>query len=154
MRYFEGSDWIADVMVRLSVQITTAVRIDPNLGDQAGFVVSQDNPCRFCFGAQRAFLRVLGMSENRISRLEQDSLTGDFTAPERAALDFARRISQSKPLVEASELTALRDNGFDDDDIVELTGSIGMHLFLNRMSTFIALPPVKWNPYLINGGYD
>lgn len=81
------------------------------------------------------------MSENRISHLEQDLLTGDFTAPERAALDFARRISQSKPLVDVSELNALRDNGFDDDDIVELTGLIGMHLFLNRMSTFIALPP-------------
>ena len=46
MRYFEGSDWIADVMVRLSVQITTVVRIDPNLVGQAGLVVSQDNSRR------------------------------------------------------------------------------------------------------------
>lgn len=46
MRYFEVSDWIADVMVRLSVQITKVVRIDPNRVDQAGLVVSQYNSCR------------------------------------------------------------------------------------------------------------
>ena len=39
MRFFGGSNWIADVMLRVSVQITTVVRIDPNLVDQAGLVV-------------------------------------------------------------------------------------------------------------------
>jgi len=141
MRYFEGSPWIADTMVRMSVQITTVVRIDPNLLDQAGRVVSQDNSCRFCFGVQRAFLRVLGMSERRIFRLEQALLTGDFTPYERAALDFARRLSQSKPLVGESDLVGLRENGFSNELIVELTGLIGSHLFLNHMSTFVALPP-------------
>ena len=141
MRFFEGSPWIADVMLRVSVQITTAVHIDPNLVDQAGLVVSQDNSCRFCFGVQRAFLRVLGMSEQRIARLEQDLLSGDFTATERAGLDYARRISQSKPLAGPSDLAPLRQQGFTDDEILELSGLIGLHLFLNRMSTFVALPP-------------
>ena len=40
-----------------------------------------------------------------------------------------------------ADLTPLRYTGFSDDDIVELTGLIGLHLFLNRMSTFVALPP-------------
>ncbi len=91
MRFFSDSPWAADTLVRVSVQITTAVYVDPNLVDQAGLVVSQDNSCRFCFGAQRAFLRVLGMSESRIARLEQELLTGDFNPRERAALEFARR---------------------------------------------------------------
>ena len=91
MRYFEGSPWISDVMLRISVQVTTVVHLDADLVDQVGLVVSQDNSCRFCFGVQRAFLRVLGMSEKRITRLEHDLLTGDFNPRERAALDFARR---------------------------------------------------------------
>ena len=99
-------------MVRVSIQITTVVRIDPNLVDQAGLVVSQDNSCRFCFAVQRAFLRVLGMSEKRISRLVQDLLTGDFSPRERAALDYARRISQSKPLASASDLQPLLGQRF------------------------------------------
>lgn len=141
MRYFEGSPWIGDTLLRVSVQLMTFVHIDPALIDQAGLVVSQDNSCRFCFGAQRAFMRVLGMSEQRIARLEQDLLTGDFNPRERAALDFARRVSQSKPLAAEADLVPLREAGFSEDEIIELAGLVGLHLFLNRMSTFVALPP-------------
>ena len=141
MRYFEGSKWLGDTMLLMSVQLTTFVHIDTNLADQVGLVVSQDNSCRFCFGVQRAFLRVLGMSEKHIARLEQDLLTGDFNARERAALDFARRVSQSKPLTSLSDIVPLREVGFSDEEIVELAGHIAMHLFMNRMSTFVALPP-------------
>ena len=54
MRYFEGSKWLGDVIVRVSVQLMTFVHVDPDLVDQAGLIVAQDNSCRFCFGVQRA----------------------------------------------------------------------------------------------------
>jgi AhpD family alkylhydroperoxidase len=141
MRFLEGSDWLSDSVVRLSVQINTHVRVDADLADQVGLVVSQDNSCRFCFGAQRAFLRVLGMSEARISRLEQNLLAGGFSDRERAALDFARRLSRSQPPLSKAEVDALRGHGFDEAEVAELSGLIGLHLFFNRLSTFVALPP-------------
>lgn len=144
MRFFSDSPWAADALVRVSVQITTAVYVDPNLVDQAGLVVSQDNSCRFCFGVQRAFLRVLGMSEKRIARLEQDLLTGDFNPRERAALEFARRLSQSKPVATLADLEPLIANGFKPEEIIEFAGLVGLHLFLNRLSTFVALPPERF----------
>jgi AhpD family alkylhydroperoxidase len=141
MRFLEGSDWLSDSVVRLSVQINTHVRVDADLADQVGLVVSQDNSCRFCFGAQRAFLRVLGMSEARISRLEQNLLVRDLSERERAALDFARRLSRSQPPLSEAEVDALRGHGFDELEVAELSGLIGLHLFFNRLSTFVALPP-------------
>jgi len=141
MRFFGGSPWISDVMLRVSVQVATVVHLDADLVDQVGMVVRQDNSCRFCFGVQRAFLRVLGMSEKRITRMEHDLLTGDFNPRERAALDFARRVSQSKPLTSEADLVPLREVGFSEEEIIELAGLVGLHLFLNRMSTFVALPP-------------
>jgi AhpD family alkylhydroperoxidase len=143
MRFFEGSSWLSDAVVRLSVQLNTHVHVDAELADQAGLVVSQDNSCRFCFGAQRAFLRVLGMSEARISRLEQNLLVGGFSERERAALDFARRLSRSQPPVSEAEVDALRGHGFDELEVAELSGLIGLHLFFNRLSTFVALPPQR-----------
>jgi len=141
MRYFSESQWAADTVLRFSVQVTTTVNIDPDTVDQAGLVVSQDNSCRFCFGVQRAFLRVLGMDEKRIARLAQELLTDDFTPRERAAIEFARRVSKSKPLTTMRDVAPLRDVGYADDEIVELAGIVGVHMFLNRMSTFVALPP-------------
>lgn len=144
MRFFSDSAWAADTLVRVSVQISTAVHINPNLIDQAGLIVSQDNSCRFCFGVQRAFLRVLGMSEKRIARLEQELLTGDFSPRERAALEFARRLSQSKPVATLADLEPMIEHGFSPEEIVEFAGLVGLHLFLNRMSTFVALPPERF----------
>ena len=141
MQFFEGCPWLADTLVRLSVQLNTHVHLEPGLSDLIGLVVSQDNSCRFCFGMQRAFLRVLGMSEERITRLEQDHLTGDFSEREHAVLELARRISSSRPLVSASEVEPLRALGMSRDEIIEAAGATAVHLFFNRVSTLAALPP-------------
>ncbi len=141
MRFFEGCSWLGDAVIRLSVELQTRVFLDPDLADEVGLVVSQDNSCRYCFGAQRAFLRVLGMKEARIAHLEQDLLTGDFTAQDRTALEFARRVSRSSPLASQGDLEALRRGGFSDAEVSELTGLIGLYLFFNKLSTMRALAP-------------
>jgi AhpD family alkylhydroperoxidase len=141
MRYLEGNEWLGDATIRLSVELANRVHLDADLADEVGLVVSQDNSCRFCFGAQRMLLRSLGMKEARIAQLEQDLLTGDFTPRERAALKFTRRISRSAPLATMSDIDALREVGFSNDEIAELVGVIGLHLYFNRLATLLALPP-------------
>ena len=141
LRFLEGCSWLGDAVVRLSVELNTRVFLEPDLADQVGLVVSQDNSCRYCFGAQRAFLRILGMKEARIARLEQDLLTGDFTPQERAAIEFARRVSRSAPLASQVDLEALRRGGFSDAEVSELAGLIGLYLFFNKLSTMLALAP-------------
>jgi len=140
-RYFLGVPWIEDVMIAFSIELGNRVSIDPNLADLAGMVVSQDNSCRFCFASMRAFLRILGMSQARISQLEQELLTADFSAAERAALEFARRVSRANPLPAAEDVERLRAHGFSELQIAELAGVIGLHLFFNRLATICALPP-------------
>ena len=82
--------------------------------------MSQDNSCRYCFAAQRAILRVLGFTEERITRLEHDLMLDDLAPPVKAALDFARRISRSNPLCGKDDVERLRAAGFDDDSIREI----------------------------------
>src|SRR4029453_3107210 len=40
-------------------------------------VVSRDNSCRFCYGAQRALMRVLGYETEAIDRLQRGELLQD-----------------------------------------------------------------------------
>jgi AhpD family alkylhydroperoxidase len=147
IRYCDGCDWLGDAVIRLTVQIETCIRLDPNLADLVGLVVSQDNSCRFCFGAQRAFLRILGMDQSRITRLEQDLLIGDFSERDRAALEFARRMSRSDPLVKSTDLEEIRRQGFSDAQVTELAGQIALHVFFNRISTLVALPPAAMEQF-------
>lgn len=141
MRYAVGSDWLCDAIIRFSVQVNTHVALAPDLADQVGLVVSRDNSCRYCFGAQRLFMRTLGMDEERIQQLEHALRLRDHGPREERALAFARRLSRSQPLVRPEEMEALLQAGFEPLEAAELVGHVGLHLFFNRVSTLAALPP-------------
>jgi AhpD family alkylhydroperoxidase len=149
--YFSGSAWAPEAVAALQAALATRIAIDSHIADLVGLVVSQDNSCRYCYAAQRALLRVNGFSQDRIAELEQDYLTAELDPRERAALDFARRVSRSNPLPTREDAEALRELGFEDREIRELAGVVGAFVFLNRISTLPALPvdsiemlPDKW----------
>lgn len=141
VRYFVGSERGSEVLLSLSTHLAAQVHIPSELADVVGLVVSQDNSCRYCFGATRTLLRVLGLRDERIRELELDLHTAEFDEKERAALDFARKLSRSNPLTTKADLRRLLELGFEEMEVRELASVIAMHLFFNRVSTFVALPP-------------
>lgn len=139
--YFAATPWLAEAIAVLQRALTTRVHIAHDLGDLIGLVVSQDNSCRYCFAAQRTLLRFVGFDESRIRQLEVDVRTAELPAAERAALDFARRLSRANPLVTVADTAALRAAGYDDGDIQEISVQAALLVFFNRISTMAALPP-------------
>jgi alkylhydroperoxidase family enzyme len=103
-------------------------------------VVSRDNSCRFCYGAIRMLMRLQGMSESEIERLERDVETAAVDPKLKLALDYARRVSRATPAPGEAEKQALRDVGYDDVAIMEIAFQSVDVIFHNRMSTLLALP--------------
>jgi AhpD family alkylhydroperoxidase len=144
VRYFAGVPWLEDAEIAFNRNgLLVRVVLDSELGDLAGMAVSQDNSCRYCFAMTRAFLRHNGMPERRIASLEQDMLTAEFNPAERSAIEFARRLSRSNPLVTPADLEPLREHGFEELAIRELCAQVLVHMFYNRVSTLCALPPQR-----------
>jgi AhpD family alkylhydroperoxidase len=114
------------------------------LQEMAHLVVSRDNSCRYCYGAQRAFMRVLGYDPREIERLEQDDLIG-LAPPERLALEYARKVSRVSPRPGAAERAALERTGLSPQAVVELTAVAANTVFPNRVSTLTALPPESFD---------
>lgn len=141
LAYFSDCPWLSENLAALNAQLFAMVRLDHDLAEMAGVVVSHDNACRYCYAATRAFLRLLGHSEQRIRALEQDLLTAEFGPTERAAFEYARRVSRANPLPTPADAEPLRAAGFDDLAIKELAGYVAVTVFHNRLSTLAALPP-------------
>jgi len=139
--YFAPAPWLAEAIGVLERALSTRVHVSHELGDLVGLVVSQDNSCRYCFAAQRTLLRFVGFDEARIHQLELDLRTADLPAAERAALEFARRLSRANPLVGAADVAGLRAAGFDQWEIREISVQAALLVFFNRISTLVALPP-------------
>ena len=105
--FFASCPWVMRGMIDLLS--TKRVHIDHDLTDLVALMVSRDNSCRYCYAASRMILRLLGMSEERIRRLEQDLEMAQLDARTKLALDFAARISRSNPSPTQADKKALLD---------------------------------------------
>jgi uncharacterized peroxidase-related enzyme len=145
--YFSSSSWIPTALSSMAECLMTRVYIDPHLAGLAGLVVSQDSSCRYCHAEQRALMRILGFSQERISQIEADFLTAELDPHEKVALEFARRLSRSNPLPSETDKKPLRDTGFSEMAIKELAGIVALFVLFNRVSTLPALPPQRMEAF-------
>jgi alkylhydroperoxidase family enzyme len=118
------------------------------LWDLIALVVSQDNSCRYCYGATRTILKTLGYDDALIDRLERDVHLTELSPATRTALQFARKVSQANPRPTAGDLEALARAGFSRPAIVEIAGTAACMGFHNRISTAFALPPEPFERWL------
>jgi len=145
--YLSGNPWIDDTIVSFSKAFFEQVSISADLTGLVGLIVSQDNSCRFCFAETRVMMRILDVPETHISQLEHDLLTEEFDDRERAALEFARRISRANPVPSESDLDRMRTVGYDEFQILEVASLVGLFVFFNRLTTVFALPPHRFEQF-------
>jgi uncharacterized peroxidase-related enzyme len=110
------------------------------LCDLVALVVSQDNSCRYCYGAQRAVMRIHGYPDRQIDRILRDFHVAELPPAERAALEFARRITRANPRPGRAELDAVVRAGMRREAVLEVAAVAASANFSNRWATFLALP--------------
>ena len=104
-------------------------------------VTAQENSCRYCYGANRAYMKVLGYSESFIQQVERDVQMAELDDKERAYVGFCRSLARSRPRPAAAERAALLARGYTATQIAEITFAISIGCFYNRVSTLLACPP-------------
>jgi len=119
----------------------SVAHIAVDLGDLVDLVVSQDNSCRYCYGAQRSLMKVLGYRDATIEQLERDFHVAPITPAYRAALDFTRKLSRADPRPDGGDYAQLVGAGFSPVAIAEIAICAAGTLFMNRVATLAALPP-------------
>jgi alkylhydroperoxidase family enzyme len=100
-------------------------------------VCSFGNQCAFCIASNLPGGRKAGLTEAEVTALqqEQDEI---FSAPERAAIRYARELTRTaKAEAARQEMFA----HFTDEQIVEITLVIGMSNFTNRFNNGLEIFP-------------
>jgi alkylhydroperoxidase family enzyme len=117
------------------------VALPERLHRMGSLVTAQENSCRYCYGANRALMKLLGYSESFIQRVERDVQLAELNDKERAYIAFCRSLARSRPRPAAAERAALLELGYSPAQIGEIAFSISMACFYNRVSTLLACPP-------------
>jgi uncharacterized peroxidase-related enzyme len=144
VRYYLSCPWLPRVAIRLGTDNALLMHLDLPTTDLISMVVSQEHSCRYCYAVTRMYLRIFGMSEERMQQLEQRLSSDNLEPKAAAAVRFARRMTRCTPLVTAQDLEPLRAAGYGDAEIREIAYVVACVAFLNRISTIPALPPYTW----------
>ncbi len=143
------SGWLREACLSLVTYHPSEVA--QRLFNIGAMVTSQENACRYCYGANRAYMKILGYSESFISRIERDVHVAELDDMERGFIAFCRNLARSRPRPAKADRQALINLGYAPLAVNEIAFYIAMACFYNRISILIACPTEVGFERLANG---
>jgi uncharacterized peroxidase-related enzyme len=118
--------------------------LTPRLRGLITVAVSEINGCDYTPSAAVALGRHEGLMDDDLAAARQADASDPRTA---AALSFAAMITRERGRVSTSDVAALRQAGFGDEEIVEIVAAVALNVFRNYFNlvagTVIDFPVVR-----------
>lgn len=107
------------------------------LGEQIAVAVADRNACEYCLAAHTALGRKAGASAEEMAAAQRGESSDTRTA---AALRFALKLVDQRGQVSEADVQALRQAGFDEEQVVEILAHVALNLFTNYVNVAFAVP--------------
>jgi uncharacterized peroxidase-related enzyme len=140
---FKPERWRAFVHMYHSVMDKKTSKLTPLEREMIAVVVSSVNRCYYCLVAHGAAVRKLSGDPELGEMLVMNYRVATLSRRHRAMLDFAWKLTETPFRVEEPDRQALRDAGFDNEDIFDIGETIGFYNFSNRMAYTTDMMPNK-----------
>lgn len=102
---------------------------------------SAANDCLYCVVAHGALLRIYAKDFHIADKVAVNHRAADLPERQRVMLDFALKVCRTPGEVEDSDFAALHAQGFDDEDIWDITAITGFYGLSNRLATVTGMRP-------------
>jgi uncharacterized peroxidase-related enzyme len=112
-------------------------------------VVSTANRCHYCIVSHSAALRKLTGDPVLVEQLQTNHAYANVEPKERAMLDFALKLTERSSTCTEADVDALREAGWSDEDVMDITEVAAMFNFTNRLASGLGWRP---NPEYVSLG--
>lgn len=112
-------------------------RLPARLGEQIAVAVADRNRCNYCLAAHTLLGQKAGASAGEMAEAQAGRSGDPRTA---AALAFALKVVERRADVSEADIAALREAGFDDEEIVEILAHVALNLFTNYVNIALDVP--------------
>ncbi len=109
--------------------------------EMVAVVVSSENKCFYCLVAHGAAVRVLSGDPALGEHLVMNYRSAKLEPRQRAMLDFASKLTRTPAQVTETDLQALREAGFSDRAIWDLSNLVGFYNMSNRVAIASDMQP-------------
>jgi uncharacterized peroxidase-related enzyme len=99
------------------------------------------NQCPYCVVAHGAILRIRARNPLLADQVAVNYRKADITPRQRALLDFAMKVSQHSYAIDDADFLALREQGFNDEDIWDIGAISAFYGLSNRMANMTGMRP-------------
>ncbi|MEH6470907.1 MAG: peroxidase-related enzyme [Halopseudomonas sp.] len=104
---------------------------------------SAANGCQYCVVAHGALLRVFSKEPLLADQIAVNYLHSPISEKQKAMLTFALKLSRSPELVQESDYDQLKIQGYDEEDILDITGITAFFGLSNRMAIVTSMQANK-----------
>jgi uncharacterized peroxidase-related enzyme len=105
--------------------------------EKIAVAVADANRCHYCLAAHTALGRKAGASAAEMAEAQAGRSSDPKTA---AALALALKLVERRGAIDAADLQALRNVGFDDGSLVEIVAHVALNLFTNYVNIAFDTP--------------
>jgi uncharacterized peroxidase-related enzyme len=109
--------------------------------EMVAVVVSSINRCYYCLVAHGQTVRQLAEDPQLGEMLAMNYRVAPLDARHRAMLDFAAKVTERPHEVGEADRASLRQIGFSDEDIFDLSAVIGFFNMSNRVASAVDMLP-------------
>lgn len=106
--------------------------LNRKLKETIAVTVSRDNSCSYCVSAHTAALRSIGVGDRELKAIEEDLEGADFSAKEKALINFARKANKEPLRITDGEVESLLAEGATKAEIVEALGVMEVFTAFNK----------------------
>jgi len=103
--------------------------------------VSAQNHCFYCLTSHGAVLRIRTKDEVLADAIAANYRAANLTSRQRAMLDLAVKITVDSAGVGDQDIAAVRDQGFTDEDIMDIIQTAALFNYSNRVASALDLRP-------------
>ncbi len=115
--------------------ILTRGRVGRRLKEMIFVAISSLKSCHYCEAAHHAFCLNIGVSPSQIKNLiDNHTIDEADGAKDKAAIDFAVRLAKDSHASSKQDFGALKEHGFDEEEIMEIIAMSGMAVFYNHLA--------------------
>lgn len=104
-------------------------------------VVSVANECAYCIAAHSAALRKLLKDAALADAIAAGHRSAAIPERMKAALDYALALTRHPSCITESDVVALREAGWTDEDVMDIAEVTGMFNFSNRLASGLGWRP-------------
>ncbi len=127
-----------DGMVQKYLLDETTLSYD--IKEAIALLISKENGCKMCVDVHKSIAKMLGLTERRIEQILEGIDAIDTDKKEKALLHFCIKASQKESYkIEKKEISALKEMGWSDVQIIEAVAITGYFNYINTLSNVFGL---------------